>query len=366
MDLKQLLWLKAKGGSSGPKERTITGNPVTFSTKYAEPMTLEIQFSPIQAEGIPSPDNVLPISGFDAVNIGVNGKNFCPLPAEETKNGVTLKHNEDGSITVTGTNGGSATYFDCVSDFDSTLFAGYLVNAGYDGTNATVRMRMMYADGTSILNIGGTDRFIPDSGKSCRISVRVAANYAIPDGGITLYPMLHKPGTDSTFEAYTGTVTPVSFPSTSYGGTLTVNADGTGTLTVTHGTYTVDNAAPIRQNGTHSYYIHKTYVSDAKPSEVGTNGWCISDKTPFLPVLPSSNYAIDGVFINSNGSPRIQTKASYDTAGDMFAAIGTFQIVYELDTPVTYSLTPGQVESLIGMNNVWTNTNGENTVTYIK
>lgn len=253
MNLKQLLWLNALGGSHTPKERTITGNPVSFKTGYAEPMKLVIPFT--------SED------GISGLQISVNGKNFCPLPPEETKSGVTLTHNADGSITVTGTNGGSANYFDCVSDFDSTLFAGYLINAGYEGTNATVRMRMMYADGTSILNIGGTDRVIPNSGKNCRVSVRVAANYAIPEGGITLYPMIRKADTGSDFEAYTGTVTPVAFPSISHVGTLTVNADGTGVL-------------------------------------------------------------------DADGS--------------------------------TYSLSPGQVESIVGLNNVWTDTNGENQVTYIK
>jgi hypothetical protein len=40
------------------------------------------------------------------------------------------------------------------------------------------------------------------------------------------------------------------------------------------------------------------------------------------------------------------------------------QVVYELATPQTYQLSPTQVETLIGTNNVWSDTNGDTSLTY--
>ena len=41
------------------------------------------------------------------------------------------------------------------------------------------------------------------------------------------------------------------------------------------------------------------------------------------------------------------------------------QIIYELTTPITYTLTPQQINTLIGTNNIWSDA-GEVTVTYTK
>lgn len=55
---------------------------------------------------------------------------------------------------------------------------------------------------------------------------------------------------------------------------------------------------------------------------------------------------------------------------DVYSAGGTpttgAQVVYELATPLTYQLTPIQVNSLLGINNVWNDTNGETEVKYIR
>lgn len=55
---------------------------------------------------------------------------------------------------------------------------------------------------------------------------------------------------------------------------------------------------------------------------------------------------------------------------DVYSVGGTptagAQVVYELATPLTYQLTPIQVNSLLGINNVWNDTNGETEVKYIR
>lgn len=55
---------------------------------------------------------------------------------------------------------------------------------------------------------------------------------------------------------------------------------------------------------------------------------------------------------------------------DVYSVGGTpttgAQVVYELATPLTYQLTPIQVNSLLGVNNVWNDTNGETEVKYVR
>lgn len=309
MTLKELLRFKAAIPST-PQERTVTGNPVSFRTKYAEPMTLVIPFTPVQAgSGTPSPENVRAISGFDAINVNVNKKNFCPLPTAETKKGVTLTHNADGSVTLTGTNGSGATYFDCFAgNFDSSFFAGYIFSCGISGSATSVIMRIQTEGKSGVQNISKNGTEVADNGKGLYVTIRVAGNYAIPDGGITLFPMLRKPGTDSTFEAYSGTVTPVAFENTVYGGTLTVNDDGTGTLESEWG-------------------LISSYDGETLPGE-----W-ISDRD-------------------------VYATGTTPTTGA--------QVAYKLAEATTVDLTTDEVFSLIGQNNVWTDTNGQNMVTYLK
>jgi hypothetical protein len=365
MNLRQLLWLKAAGGSE-PRERVAVGNPAVFRVNTAQALGIEIPIAATQAgSGEPSPDNVRPISGAASVQIGVNGKNFCPLPQEETKNGVTLTRNADGSCTITGTNGSGALYFDCISSFDSTLFAGYLLGSGYAGTNATARMRFTTDDYTNILNISDEERPITDNGKNTKIAIRVAGGYQIPDGGITFRPLLRPPDSASGFEPYTGSITGASFQDAVYGGKLTVNADGTGTLTVTHGLVNLTDASQLKN--------YTTNASAGSYAVIGQDsvldGCTMASKCKVVPFDDRTATANDNrVYTNASGNIYIRASvaAAVTSAAELFAIFGGGQFVYELATPQTVSLSPGQVAAVIGTNHVWTDTAGENTVTYVR
>ena len=249
--LEKLLFLKSAIPSE-PKERTITGNPVSFRTKYAEAMKLVIPFTPVQAgSGTPSPENVRSISGFDAVTINV-------------------------SATQTG------------------------------GTEYTI-----------------------------------------------------------SFPEEAGTV---------YGGTLTVNDDKTGTLVVTHKSVTLSEASQLSNFGTSASYGAYARISVTETikssntaiSLMASNCIPIAYNDRMDATLNHSNR----VYAYTNLPTDITIRASVDlgisNVNDLFAVFEGGQFVYELATPVTYNLTPDLVKSIIGQNNVWTNTNEQNTVTYLK
>lgn len=73
---EDLLFLAGASGAKGVED-TATGNPVTFITDLAKPLkSLVANFLPIQSSGTPSPDNVLPITGWTGVNVSHTGKNL--------------------------------------------------------------------------------------------------------------------------------------------------------------------------------------------------------------------------------------------------------------------------------------------------
>ena len=55
---------------SSPHLTTTSGQLATFNTDLSAPLKeMKVHFYPVQASGTPSPDNVLPISGWDGVTV---------------------------------------------------------------------------------------------------------------------------------------------------------------------------------------------------------------------------------------------------------------------------------------------------------
>jgi hypothetical protein len=181
---------------------------------------------------------------------------------------------------------------------------------------------------------------------------------------------------NGTYEAYTGNNTySITFPQaagTVYGGELTVNKDGSGSLVVDR--YNVTNIEDFTMglytsgNRRRFEFINTT---NNIPNIKGTSA-CI---TSHFEVLTTGANVPFGNMIISAGSQDYYTFFDRD---ERFADVAAFkswlqeeenkgtpvQIVIELATPVTYSLTPGQVKTLLGVNNIWADTGDIISVTY--
>ena len=142
--------------------------------------------------------------------------------------------------------------------------------------------------------------FIKNGSKVCLLLYKDGADFTLPtDAQVELG------STATSYEPYQGETYPITFPSeagTVYGGTLDV----------TNGELVVDRAQVASYNG-----------------ETLPGKW-ISDRDVYA----------------AGASP---------TTGA--------QVVYELATPITYQLTPLEVSTLLGQNNIWANT-GDMSVTY--
>ena len=80
-----------------------------------------------------------------------------------------------------------------------------------------------------------------------------------------------------------------------------------------------------------------------------------------------SAFNSDGInyemYINSNRTLKIKN-SDYSDAAAFKTAMNGIYLYYELATPVTYHLTPTQVDALLGVNNVFNDTNGDTEVKY--
>lgn len=142
---------------------------------------------------------------------------------------------------------------------------------------------------------------------------------------------------------------PISFGTagTVYGGTLDV-VNGTLTVdkaivdlgTLTWSKFTVTQGTMFRAPIADSANVSSTVAADAICS--------------MYPVVAQTSRAEKT--LSANGTNYDIIDSSYSTAADFKTAMSGVQLVYELATPQTYTLTPTEVALLLGANNVWSDT----------
>lgn len=293
---------------------TVTGAIVNFPDGADDiPVAdLVVNIEPKQSgSGNPAPDNIRPISGWTGANVTRAGKNLFPVRlANGTYSGITATVNDDGSITFTGTktgNGNLDLYINSVNgSFNASnsipLPAGnYKFSGITGGSGSTYKMVVRERFGNSPVYYTGIDNGVGSfsfstNGWAIDIYMRFYAGVTLNDP-VTIFPMVYLPNNASpAFAPYiTPTILHLSWQTeagTVYGGALNV---GTGLLTVTDGYIASYNGETLPS----------TWISDRDVYAAGT--------TP---------------------------------------TIGA-QVVYKLATLQTYQLTPQEVRTLLGTNNIF-------------
>lgn len=287
---------------------TASGSITNFSDGADNmPMSeLMVDIVPVQSgSGDPAPDNIRPISGWTGANVTQSKKNLLSKMTGVTNiNGLTSVGNADGSLTVTGTATGTGGYITAWANLATTIPPRTHITVSTT-TNLPGKIRCFWDSATADIQAGTNSTMVAYSTAltKVRLYLSTTANTAY---NFTIYPQVEIGTIATAYEEYvaptTITVDWTTEAGTVYGGTLDVT---TGVLTVTDG------------------YI-ASYNGETLPSI-----W-ISDRDVY----------------SSGTTP---------TTGA--------QVVYTLATPQTYQLTPHQVNTLIGVNNIWCNT-GDSTVTY--
>ena len=370
-DTYEIVDEQARDGKSSAIYCTTSGNLVTIpdgaDSMPLKSLTVDVQ--PVQAgTGDPSPENIRPISGWTC-KVYRTGKNLQPPFTPETKNGLTLTANADGSFTLTGEfNKTSSNYMGTSAQFTlpaGTYYINGALNSSYqyqltDVTNA----RSIYRTSNEAGTVGSSFTLEQDTLCASRVYINYTSDMPAPEGG-KMYPMIRcASDADFAFIPYQGQVYPIISPpgTTVYGGTLNVI---TGTLTVDRlgvdlGTldWTKSSSGQFRTTFTQSEYR----VSGGQTTALSSSYklWNGSDSEDFN--------ALDYVISVGNGkitSASVAIRDSrYSTTADFKSGVSGQTVVYELATPITITIDPTTIRTLLGLNNIWADTGAIEELTY--
>lgn len=369
---EELLFLA--GASGGGVEHTIINNPATFTTDLAKPLRrLVIPFTPVQSgSGDPSPSNIRPITGWTGLNIYHSGedtsnpdtipvvfpalgKNLLKITLESgSSSGMEWTVSADGIITVGGTPTGAVQFTCGVAQLPTsgkvTVSGGYVAASNITWAQCSIKDE----DGNIVGNVGNSDvgYFTFDiadypGAKTIEVKIKRKSNNVQCSGEIKLQC---ETGTAATaFEPYTNTV---------YGGTLDAL---TGVLTVEWIAETKpfseikhSEGAGMKQGNLvfpePIYVAGETGVQTKNICNIGIWSWSgITNTTPHFYTGYSNDVykALVIVPLDMDESTSVTVAAT-------------------LKTPRTVQLDPVTLSTLIGENVVWTDTNGDNTIVYLK
>ena len=355
---------------------TASGSIASFPDGAAMPVRdLSVDIEPVQAgSGDPSPDNIRPITGWTGATVTRTGKNLVkPKYGGRTNNGVTYTTNADGSISLSGTASGSS-YFASNYGFNTAymcfLKAGTYTLSGAPNEYVRVYGGLWTVGGTLIANAaqdtgsGSTFTVSEDFWFNPQIYVVSGTNTT----GIVVKMQVESGSQKTSYEAYQGQTYTIDLDGTRYGGTLDV----------TSGKLTVDRAkgnlfgqgitvarASTAVSGKYRFHI-QGITGILEPTTTGTATSAISNV--YKAISADAGYAASetGFAIRSSYIVHVYDEAhATDSADDFKAYLQTegAYIVYPLATPIEVDLTPTEITTLLGTNNIFADC-GDTTVDY--
>lgn len=372
-------------------QESATGTIASFKTDMVADVTNAIfTFEPVQeGTGDPSPENIRPISGWDSVRVTRCGKNLLEnnTAVEETvvTSGLSLIVHDDHTITINGTisaatmgvfnfsqehraaNNASYLQYDAIKHLPN---GSYIVSRENSSTLARLQSKELSSQaGTlppsngdrTLLHTNDNDPYvIDDTYKYNFMRLHLSAG--------TYDNLLIKPGvylaseTDLTYEPYHGDVYDIAFPDTFYGGYVDLVK---GELVQTVG-YIPNLGSLSWEKDTQSTNRWRCldHANMFKISNRRT--WCIS--SALVTKTNGEAYSVqwdNTCYIGGSDLSRIYVQINSPTTVDeLKEVLSGISFAGELATPITYQLTPVQIQTLIGRNNIWSNLNGTATIGY--
>lgn len=320
-----------------------TGAIVTIADAAALPLNeLKVAIEPVQSgSGDPSPQNEIPISGWTECNVNVDGKNLLPRIQGGTSKGVTCTVRDDGSLKFTMINPPSSSV-----QFYSKYF---LIKAGIYKSNGVpsggYRNYVFYLENvTGSANVGSDLTITIEKDTITRAIVQIYANGQA--NNIEIYPMLRKSTETATYEPYKGNTYNIQFPSsagTVYGGTLDVT---NGVLTVT---YILIDMGTLTWRTSGATYLATSGIDSAIISTADIGQGFICSHYP-----PSTNWSLPDDKTMAIWTTQVRVKdTDYATPEAFKTAMNGVKLCYEVRVPQTYNLTPTEIKTLLGINNIF-------------
>lgn len=308
---------------------------------------LTVAIEPVQAgSGDPSPTNIRPISGWTGATVTRTGKNLLD-PA--------YRHN----IQASGNNHVRYYYNGAGTSYNEKLLLkqGVTYTFGFTGASNAAGIYVFLSDTTAKFFVYNKTSitFTPTEDGYFAVDVYWVSEAAVAD----VICQLEVGSTATAYEPYQGNTYDITFPSeagTVYGGTLDVT---TGVLTVNWAM--VDMGTLNYSVGFQGYYT--TGLKDLIAIPVGVKDEGLLSSQFVVGNTTGGNQMYIQTTTNYSGWVVFLPSAEYESVAAFKTAMSGVQLCYELATPITYQLTPQEVYTLLGTNNVWAET-GYSTVEY--
>lgn len=345
-----------------------TGNPVVCYPVAKYPWGCKVSWEPTQeGSGEPSPDNIRPISGRDAVNFEQRGANMLHItPFKSTiKKGITFEYVDGGGIHVSGTSTGSA---------DSPYFLVGLFPPGkYYGSEFEAKIypsiSVTQENGRNWISTRGAFE-IPSGNAVEYWRITIAAGITID---ATFYPYIVAGSTDpNAYPPYVSTAISLTLPQTIYGGEVDVQTGGgleTWKLVTLDGTEKWETWG-VNENNAAVTGFYNYSINDYDPN--GNKLLCSAMPYKNVDVWGGRNEGIGYSNALNQGSRYMIYSVKTDTLSDTsdnasavasfksylaakYAAGTPVQIAYKLEEPVPVTATGAQpIPALNGVNTLLT------------
>lgn len=312
--------------------------------------SLAISIEPAQSgSGDPAPDNIRPISGWTGANITVAGENLCESVEDGTfdssasKEANAVRARIGNFVTLKA----GKTYV-----IKGTSRIGKIVQISYQFWTTNT-----FGGNTRISDSGWQDvpcSITPSSDTYCTFVIRYTdnSNISADDLSFIFVEIGNTINIDWTDEA--GTV---------YGGTLNVT---TGVLTVNYKMLEAQNITWTQYTGSVGFKDAEIVANKATTifcshyrSKNTVSGWTELSDGDIGKALSTNVIRIIDAAHDTDLAAWNAYVAAQKTANT------PVQILISLNTPVTYQLTPVQVATLLGANNIWADCGEVTELTYI-
>lgn len=343
---------------------TAVGSVASFSDGADAPVkSIVVGIEPVQSgTGDPSPENIRRISGWTGANITTCGKNVLMNTAmAHTSNSVTYDVNADGTITANGTATGGNGRCDIININNPSkslldAFSGKKLSGCPEGGAYNTYLIHLIIDGTLICRDTGSGVQIPDLSQyygagNLYIDASVRTNYVAEN--LVFKPMISEDASYGAYEPYSGESIAVAFPDeagTVYGGTLDA----------TNGVLTVDKVAlnlgninwySLQVAGENLFQIRSSVFPESAEGEP-SKAWCEAFKVMPYGVNVSYQTYNNVLWPHINGSVLVRCENYTDV--DLFKeAMNGVYLIAPTKTPQTFQLTPTEVKSMFGINNIY-------------
>lgn len=300
--------------------------------------------------------NICPITGHTELNLVHTGKNLLkPVALSDPDLEFNVNYRFKRNVIPNARCTMSFTDKDTTVDMSGISFG--FVDSNWDSTQSlnVNEFRWVISNGV----VQSVTKNIPSSGDE---SVCLTGIIAYPRTDATWtkiwsrYNIQIELGSSATtYEPYTGTTTTTDFGTTVYGGTLDVT---TGVLTIDRA---IINLGDINWNTRGSGNSRFFYTELTNYKYLTDNERCLCECYVRADIGGSTTNT--GWLITNPSVLRIRDN-SYADASAFKIGMSGMHFVYPLATPTTTQLTPQEVKSLLGSNNIYHDCNGQVAVTY--